>query len=252
MAHYQQQRFVATVRSHFPAFFEHTKVLEVGSWSQHGTVRDQFKSCDYVGTDVAPGAGVDLAIPGQELAFPSGSFDVVITCECLEHNPYWLETFVNMVRMLRPGGLLLVTCAGTGRGEHGTSRTSPSSSLSALEQHEDYYRNLTRRDFERRLDLAKHFSHYQFFDNRYSKDLYFVGFKRAVFANPVLAEKLTTLGTAVTQIKLKQSPTVIRALSAHGEWWLKWSAARLLGERRYHDIRHHIRPRTARPVPPSK
>jgi SAM-dependent methyltransferase len=250
MAHFQQLRFVEAIGCLFPTFFENTKVLEVGSWSEHGSVRDQFKSCEYIGSDVTVGKGVDVPVPGQNLAFPTETFDVVLTCECFEHNPFWLETFVNMVRMLKPGGLLILTCAGTGRGEHGTRRTSSSGSLSALaEHHQDYYQNLTRRDFERRIDLGIHFSCYQFFDNRYSKDLYFVGFKRAPVPDPVLAERLIALGVAAKAIKLKKMPSVIRTLSAHGEWWMKWSLARALGERRYHDLRYRLRHRRPRRTP---
>jgi SAM-dependent methyltransferase len=248
MAHFQQQKFVEAVKSLFPEFFERTRVLEVGSWSFNGSVRDQFESCDYIGTDVAPGNGVDVPVAGQDLAFPTASFDVVITCECFEHNPFWLETFVNMTRMLRPGGLCILTCAGTGRGEHGTNRTSPANSLTAIEQHEDYYRNFTRWDIEAGVDLARHFSHHRFFDNRYSKDLYFVGVRRAAVADPALAGRMAALGEMAGRITLKRPPTLIRTLSAHGEWWTKWFFARLLGERRYHDVRHFIRPRTPRRI----
>jgi SAM-dependent methyltransferase len=250
MAHYQQQQFVETVRTHFPEFFAHRKVLEVGSWSQFGSVRDLFTACDYVGTDVAAGQGVDLAVPGQELAFPTGTFDVVISCECFEHNPFWLETFVNMARMLKPGGLFVFTCAGVGRGEHGTSRTSPSASLTALQQHADYYRNLTQRDFDRRLDLGIHFSHYRFCDNRYSKDLYFVGLKRTSDTNALAAEKLFALGLAAKGITLPHKPSLVRKLSAYGEWWTKWAFSRLLGERHYHGLRHRLY-RRFRPSDPS-
>jgi SAM-dependent methyltransferase len=175
MARYQQQKFVAEVRAHFPKFFEGTKVLEVGSWIVNDTVRSHFGACDYVGTDVAEGPGVDVAVVGQDLAFPTGAFDVVISCECFEHNPFWLATFLNMARMLRPGGLFVFTCAGIGRGEHGTNRRFPSGSLTAAAGHQDYYCNLSQRDFERRVPLANHFSDYAFIDNRYAKDLYFFG-----------------------------------------------------------------------------
>jgi len=32
---------------------------------------------------------------------PANSFDCTISVECFEHNPFWLETFVNMLRMTR-------------------------------------------------------------------------------------------------------------------------------------------------------
>src|SRR5207237_8408702 len=162
MAHFQQRKFVAEVRSRFPEFFERAKVLEVGSWTYNDTIRTLFHSCDYVGADVAGGPDVDLVVPGQDLGFPTGHFDVVISCECFEHNPFWLETFLNMARMLRPGGLFVFTCAGIGRGVHGTARSTPTVSLTVAGEHADYYRNLSRRDFEHRIELRHHFARYAF------------------------------------------------------------------------------------------
>ena len=245
MAHFQQQEFVAGVRSHFPEFFERVKVLEVGSWIFYDTVRKNFQFCEYVGVDVAAGPGVDLVIPGQELALPTGSFDVVISCECFEHNPFWLETFLNMARMLRPGGLFVFTCAGTGRGEHGTSRRLPAGSLTSSDKQSDYYRNLSKQDFERRITLDNLFSHYTFIDNRYSKDLYFVGFKRTDAPDPAIDGKIASLRRAARRINISpdRKLTLMRAIGAYGEWWSKWCLTRLLGEAKYHDLRHFLRRR---------
>ena len=243
MAHFQQRKFVAEVRSRFPEFFERAKVLEVGSWTYNDTIRTLFHSCDYVGADVAGGPDVDLVVPGQDLGFPTGHFDVVISCECFEHNPFWLETFLNMARMLRPGGLFVLTCASTGRGEHGTSRTSPGASLTAVEQHPDYYQNLSKRDFERRITLENHFSHHLFMTNLYSKDLYFIGLKRGAAADPMLAGKLASLRRAAKEIKLVGRVTMMRAVAAYAEWLGKWALCRVLGERKYHGLRHFVRPR---------
>ena len=125
MAHPQQAEYFDAVRALYPQHFERARVLEVGSLDINGSVRDLFRDCDYTGVDLQPGPGVDLACPGHLLAFPSGHFDTTISAECFEHNPFWRETLANMLRMTRPGGLVLVSCATTGRKEHGTSRTNP-------------------------------------------------------------------------------------------------------------------------------
>lgn len=175
MAHRQQLEFIAAVKSVLPDFFRGRRVLEVGSLDINGSIRSQFQECDYTGADLSEGPGVDIACPGQLLSYPSGHFDVTISCECFEHNPFWLETWTNMLRMTRPGGLVLMTCATTGRREHGTPRSTPDSSPSTVEHGWSYYRNLTAADFSRRLDLGRWFSDYFFVVSPESYDLYFVG-----------------------------------------------------------------------------
>ena len=106
----------------YPAAFDGACVLEVGSLDINGSVRELFKNCRYVGVDLQLGPGVDLACQGQLVEFPTGHFDTVISAECMEHNPFWRETIANMLRMTRAGGLVLLSCATTGRLEHEIGR----------------------------------------------------------------------------------------------------------------------------------
>jgi len=105
MAHQGQRDFVRLVSTELQSFFRDARVLEVGSLNINGSVRDFFSNCSYVGIDIAPGKDVDVVCQGQEYAAADGSFDQVISCEAMEHNPHWKETFDNMVRICRPGGL---------------------------------------------------------------------------------------------------------------------------------------------------
>ncbi len=174
MAHQQQQDFVRAVKAAFPNFFYGQRVLEIGSLDINGTIRGHFIGCAYTGLDVGAGPGVDVVCQGQDYAAPDASFDTVISCEVMEHNPYWRETFANMARLCRPGGLVLMTCASLGRPEHGTTRsTKADAPLIAWE----YYRNLTPRDFKASLNFHDEFSVFRFFENVDSRDTYFVGFK---------------------------------------------------------------------------
>jgi SAM-dependent methyltransferase len=174
MSHWAQHEFVDIISHYLPSFFNRARVLEVGSLDINGSVRDLFQGCDYSGIDVGPGKGVDIVCQGQE--FDAPAFDQVISCEAMEHNPYWAETFHNMVRLCRPGGLVVMTCATTGRPEHGTRRTSPQNSPLTTQIGWDYYRNLTARDF-RRLSLDTTFSKYQFWSNWTTFDLMFCGIR---------------------------------------------------------------------------
>jgi hypothetical protein len=104
---------------------------------------------------------------------PKDSFDTVISCECFEHNPYWIATFENMHRMANK--LVVMSCATTGRAEHGTKATSPAD---APLVEWDYYKNLTEADFKEKFDLDRMFSEYEFSVNHQTKDLYFYGIKK--------------------------------------------------------------------------
>ncbi len=175
MAHHQQFEFIDAIKAELPAYFRGQRVLEVGSLDINGSIRSAFADCDYTGTDLSPGPGVDLVCPGQMLAFPSQHFDVSLSCECFEHNPYWVETWSNMLRMTRPGGPMLMSCATTGRREHGTTRSAPESSPFTVERGWNYYRNLTRGNFERCFELKRWFTDHEFIVSAESFDLYFVG-----------------------------------------------------------------------------
>jgi SAM-dependent methyltransferase len=178
MAHYQQLEFVRIAKEALPNYFSRSRVLEVGSWDVTGTIRNYFSDCDYIGADITSGPGIDLVCEGQDIDLPTNSVDIAVSCECFEHNSHWLETFVNMLRILKPGGLFLMTCAAPGRIEHGTTRRSAESSLTASFGVSDYYRNLGESDFARRLNLAGMFSCHGFITATYYNDLYFLGIKR--------------------------------------------------------------------------
>ena len=130
-----------------------------------------------MGVDLCEGPGVDLVGYGHQIDLPSESIDLAISCECFEHDAHWIETMNNMYRMTKPGGMVVVTCATLGRVEHGTKRSasefSPGTQLVGL----DYYKNLSKTDFEASINLKNMFSEYLFFTMPTSYDLYFVGWK---------------------------------------------------------------------------
>jgi SAM-dependent methyltransferase len=197
MSHSTQQDFISYVKNKFPNYFENKKVLEVGSLNINGSMRSFFLNCDYLGIDVGEGKGVDLVCQGQEYDAPDESYDVCASGECFEHNPYWAETFANMVRMCKSNGLVLFTCATTGRKEHGTTRTDSGSSPLTVGLGWEYYRNLDEQDFRGTFEESfdEVFSEYEFhstvdYDNPTDfvknmrtyinpcEDLYFWGIKK--------------------------------------------------------------------------
>lgn len=179
MSHPEQIQFVEKVKNRFPNYFQNKSILEVGSLNINGTVRIFFEQCFYIGIDVGPGPGVDIVCEGQKFSAAENTFDTVISCECFEHNPHWVDTFSNMHRLCKSDGLIIMSCATTGRKEHGTARTEPASSPLTINLGWDYYKNLTEQDFLANFDLKKMFSMYEFTTNPKSHDLYFWGLKHA-------------------------------------------------------------------------
>ncbi len=177
MAHIQQMKFVSLVKEYFIHDTNNIKVIEIGSYDFNGSIRKFFPASDYVGIDLCEGPGVDLVSFGHEVTLPDASIDVAISCECFEHDQNWVQTVNNMYRMTKPGGLIIVTCATLGRIEHGTRRSSSEFSPGTQFVGLDYYKNLSKMDFEESLNLRSMFSQYQFFTISTSHDLYFVGWK---------------------------------------------------------------------------
>lgn len=234
MAHYQQLRFIEIASTYWPNFFTNTKVLEIGSWDANGSIRGHFSNCDYTGTDIAEGPGVDLVRAGQDLEFPSNTFDVAISCECFEHNPQWEATFENMHRMLKPGGLFLITCATVSRGEHGTRRRYPLSSLTVTAGDKDYYRNLSKGDLKRRFSLDNLFDAHEFFYNIYSRDLYFIGIKTSGSDKP--GEIPMNFATEINNIKRRPAPSRSKHIRTAIKFWFCFFFAKTVGEKIYHDV----------------
>ena len=177
MSHPEQVGFFTLVAEANRALIAGGRVLEIGSYDVNGTIRSLFATADkYVGVDLDHGPGVDVVGFGHEFDDPDDSYDATISGECFEHDPYWRETFQNMARMTRPGGLVAFSCASRGRVEHGTSRTDATQSPGTQAVGLDYYRNLQERDFQS-LPLEDVFSEYRFWYMPTHFDLYFAGVK---------------------------------------------------------------------------
>ena len=178
MAHPQQMNFVSNVKSFLPDYFKGRKVLEIGSLDINGSVRQFFEGCHYLGLDVGEGRGVDLVCPGQDYGGLAGDFDVVISCEAMEHNSAWRETWLNMLRLMRSDGLMVMTCATAGRKQHGTAECNPLESPLTLARGENYYRNLVADDFRGIVRHEGWFAQHAFFTDPENHDLCFFGVGR--------------------------------------------------------------------------
>jgi SAM-dependent methyltransferase len=177
MAHEAQQVFCLEVREKYPDAFKNKRVLDCGSLDINGSNRYLFDGCIYLGIDLGPGKNVDRISLIHEFTDPDG-FDTVISTECFEHDMYWDKSLRNMIGLLKPGGLLLFTCAAPGRGEHGTKRTSPRDSPFTCEREIwcDYFRPLRVEDISQAIELPNGFASYHIIQQGH--DLQFYGVKK--------------------------------------------------------------------------
>ena len=95
------------------------RVVEAGAFNYNGPARPAIEAmapASYLGTDAQPGPGVDLACPAEKLpdVLGEGSADVVVSTEMLEHAEDWRAAMAGLVRVLAPGGLLVLTTRGPG------------------------------------------------------------------------------------------------------------------------------------------
>lgn len=179
MAHLEQAYFCEQVRLLHPRYFYNNLVVDIGSLDINGSNRQLFSECLYLGVDLSAGKNVDLVCKGHELRLPDASVDVIISTEVFEHDIHYSETISNIIRMLKPGGLFIFTCATSGRPEHGT-RSTTLQDAPFLEDAgwADYYKNLTEEDIREVFNPETVFSDFQFSVNDKTHDLYFWGIKQ--------------------------------------------------------------------------
>lgn len=96
------------------------RVLEIGSKSYHtqDTYRLLFPEprFSYVGLDLEAGDNVDI-VPANPFIWneiETGAFDICVSGQTFEHNPYFWITFAEIARVLAPGGVALIVAPGGG------------------------------------------------------------------------------------------------------------------------------------------
>lgn len=95
-----------------------SRVLEIGGRDINGSVRPLFHDAEtYHAIDISPGPGVDAVADGS-VYVPPFMPDCVVCCEVLEHTQRAEDIVRHALRLVGPGGILIVTAAGPHRAPH--------------------------------------------------------------------------------------------------------------------------------------
>jgi ubiquinone/menaquinone biosynthesis C-methylase UbiE len=84
------------------------RVVEIGSQDVNGSLKDVCPSrFEYVGVDFAAAKNVDIVLTDPyQFPLDSESVDIIVTSSCLEHSEMFWLVFLEMLRVLKPHGLL--------------------------------------------------------------------------------------------------------------------------------------------------
>lgn len=105
--------------------YQQPPVLEIGSCNINGSIRDLLVHPNLSwGVDIVPGPGVDEVIDGRTLPLPKHPMDGsdlwggIVCLEVYEHLADPVAMTAEIVRVLRPGGIALITARAPGFAFH--------------------------------------------------------------------------------------------------------------------------------------
>jgi hypothetical protein len=92
--------------------------IDIGGRDVNGNAREMFHHTVWDVLDRKDGE--DVTIQADAAAWiPRQVYDIVVCTEVLEHSPLWEDIVRTCVKCLDRNGHFVLTCAATGRGQHG-------------------------------------------------------------------------------------------------------------------------------------
>lgn len=92
-------------------------VADLGSYDVNGSYRHLFsrEGWRYIGVDLSAGPNVDCVLKSPyRLPFKTNSLDVFVSGQAFEHIEFFWLTWMEMVRTLKPGGLIFLIAPSRG------------------------------------------------------------------------------------------------------------------------------------------
>lgn len=91
-------------------------IMDLGAQDVCGSLRSVAPpDNNYVGVDFAQGKGVDVVITDPyALPFPDNSVDICVSSSCFEHAEFFWLSFLEVMRILKPEGLLYMNVPSNG------------------------------------------------------------------------------------------------------------------------------------------
>jgi SAM-dependent methyltransferase len=163
------QQFLANCARKYPTHFgDGCRVVEFGSRDINGTPRPHFGAPkEWVGIDCRKGKNVAVVGLCHEFDPEVSDFDVVVSTEALEHDPFWEKTLQQAAKLLRSGGVFALTCGSEHRPTH-HEKDSPIPG---------YYGGRTGGEVREVLEAAADWSDLKIDYIRHGQDLMVVGVK---------------------------------------------------------------------------
>jgi SAM-dependent methyltransferase len=93
------------------------KIVDIGSYDVNGSYKQFFlhPRWQYTGVDLAKGPNVDVVLESPyRLPFESFSVDVIVSGQAFEHVEYFWCSWLEMVRVLKPGGYIFLLAPSRG------------------------------------------------------------------------------------------------------------------------------------------
>lgn len=92
-------------------------IIDIGSYDVNGSYRTLFNQApwSYTGIDLSHGPGVDVVLSSPyRFPLPSASVDLVVSGQAFEHVEYFWQTWLEMLRVLKPGGRIFLIAPSRG------------------------------------------------------------------------------------------------------------------------------------------